>query len=322
MDNLPLVTIGIPTFNRLELLKNSLKSAIFQTYSNLEIIVSNNASTDGTKEWLESFCDPRIKVFHQDKNLRMVSNWNVCVKAATGKYFMLLSDDDFLDINFITEVIKTINSVKDEPVLCFSNLCIVNSEELPDKVKGKSLALRKEYFTEITSTKFICNFLIGKPLVFPCGILFKTKELIAIDNFPEFYTLAADAAAWIRILMQSRESSFIFSENAVAFYRRHDASATAENKKILWAQEILDLILEFQGLALKNKRTLPNEFNAVLYRAMARNLFFNSKSKMIFFKDLFLLSKKFKPTFKEFLFSAVRWNISDQNWNKIKRFLN
>ncbi len=67
----PLVTIGIPTFNRADsYLKYSLKSAVSQTYSNIEIIVSDNASTDNTETFVKSFNDPRIRYIQAKRKHR------------------------------------------------------------------------------------------------------------------------------------------------------------------------------------------------------------------------------------------------------------
>ena len=65
-----LVSIGIPTFNRSNLIKNAIQSALNQTYENIEIIISNNASTDKTIDILETFSsNKKIRVFHQEKNI-------------------------------------------------------------------------------------------------------------------------------------------------------------------------------------------------------------------------------------------------------------
>ena len=62
----PLVTIGIPTYNRGDgYLREALESALAQTYENLEIVVSDNCSTDNTGEVVEAYDDPRVSYFRQ-----------------------------------------------------------------------------------------------------------------------------------------------------------------------------------------------------------------------------------------------------------------
>lgn len=84
----PLVSIGIPTYNRANsYLKQALRSAVNQTYKNLEIIVSDNCSSDDTESVVKEFRDPRIRYFRQNKNLGAVPNCNFCLEQSQGKYF-------------------------------------------------------------------------------------------------------------------------------------------------------------------------------------------------------------------------------------------
>jgi len=102
--NSPLVTIGIPTYNRADLLKRSILSAINQNYSNVEIIVSDNASTDHTAKICLELCekDNRIKYFAQLENLGPVKNFSIVLKHAQGQYFMWLGDDDWIDPDYVS----------------------------------------------------------------------------------------------------------------------------------------------------------------------------------------------------------------------------
>lgn len=86
----PLVTIAIPTYNRANLyLTQAIESAINQTYPNLEIIISDNCSTDDTEMVIRSFKDPRIRYFRQEKNIGGNNNFNFCLKQARGEYFFI-----------------------------------------------------------------------------------------------------------------------------------------------------------------------------------------------------------------------------------------
>jgi len=93
----PKVTIGIPTMNRRGYLMLALESVLAQTYKNIEVIVSDNASTDDTLEHLSTVTDARVRVLRQSQNIGMVKNFNVTLEAATGELFLLLSDDDILE---------------------------------------------------------------------------------------------------------------------------------------------------------------------------------------------------------------------------------
>lgn len=90
----PLVSIIIPTYNRSSVLPRSIKSALNQTYSNIELIVIDDASTDDTETVLKDFSDSRISYYRQSTNLGGSAARNCGIKHSKGKYIAFLDDDD------------------------------------------------------------------------------------------------------------------------------------------------------------------------------------------------------------------------------------
>ena len=103
---MPHLTIGIPTLNRGYCLEKSINSALWQTYKNIEVIVSDNASTDNTADILAAFHDSRIREIRQTKTIDAVSNWNAILSEARGRLFMILSDDDWIEPTFAESMIS------------------------------------------------------------------------------------------------------------------------------------------------------------------------------------------------------------------------
>lgn len=100
----PLVSVGIPTFNRPEGLRRTLQLLCGQTYPNLEILVSDNASPGSeteavAREFLD--VDPRIKYFRQPSNKGAIANFRFVLEKASGDYFMWAADDDEWDPRFV-----------------------------------------------------------------------------------------------------------------------------------------------------------------------------------------------------------------------------
>ena len=87
-------SILIPTKNRAELLKDAINSILNQTYTNFEIVISDNCSEDNTEEYVKSLCEPRIKYIRQTVPLSVSENWNAANSAAEGDYIIMLGDDD------------------------------------------------------------------------------------------------------------------------------------------------------------------------------------------------------------------------------------
>ncbi len=94
----PLISIGIPTYNRAHAISDAIISVQKQGITDLELIISDNASPDNTEEVVQSFAkdDPRIKYYRQDTNIGPQANFSFTQEKARGKYFMWLSDDDEL----------------------------------------------------------------------------------------------------------------------------------------------------------------------------------------------------------------------------------
>jgi glycosyltransferase involved in cell wall biosynthesis len=116
----PLVSIGIPTYNRPEGLEKALKYLINQCYKNLEIIVSDNCSTNpDVKKILAHYStiDDRIIFFTQKENILSEPNFNFVFHQAKGNYFMWIADDDDFDDNYISECVSFLELHQDY-VLC------------------------------------------------------------------------------------------------------------------------------------------------------------------------------------------------------------
>ena len=114
-----LVTIGFPIFNRPIEMKRALDSLLSQSYSNIEIIISNDNSPNPeidriVCEYLNK--DSRIKYFLQEKSLRTVENYFFVLQQGKGEYFMWLADDDWLDLSFIENCVSFLESNLDYSV--------------------------------------------------------------------------------------------------------------------------------------------------------------------------------------------------------------
>lgn len=92
----PLLSIGIPTFNRAHLLADSLGSALAQSLPGIEIIVSDNASTDDTTAVVQALSDSRVSYVRQGTNLGAGGNLKALLEMASADYFCLLQDDDMI----------------------------------------------------------------------------------------------------------------------------------------------------------------------------------------------------------------------------------
>ncbi|WP_310485012.1 glycosyltransferase [Chamaesiphon sp. VAR_48_metabat_403] len=129
MSKQPFLTIGIPIYNGERYIRESLDSIISQDYSNLEIIISDNCSTDKTKDICLEYADrdSRIKYYEQETNLGATANFNFILKLATGTFFTWAAYDDYLATSYVR---KCIEKMQQHPTAigCCSEINFVNED--------------------------------------------------------------------------------------------------------------------------------------------------------------------------------------------------
>src|SRR5262245_49251937 len=97
----PSFSILLPTRNRLELLKHVIASILAQNDGSLEIIVSDNASSENYIDYVRTITSIPVRYIRGDAPISVSDNWNRALKAATGDYIVMLGDDDALTPGFI-----------------------------------------------------------------------------------------------------------------------------------------------------------------------------------------------------------------------------
>ena len=108
MTSNPLVSIGMPTWNRAHCIRESLDSLLGQTYQNIELIISDNASPDGTEEICRQYAkeDERVRYIRQKENIGVINNYNYVLRESRGDYFMWACDDDLWEKEFIRKLLQ------------------------------------------------------------------------------------------------------------------------------------------------------------------------------------------------------------------------
>lgn len=116
----PLVTIAIPTYNRLEYLKEAVASASCQTFRNLEILVGDDGPTSTIPSWIREaqVREPRLRYQKNEKNVGLSANWNYVTRAARGEFIIIIGDDDRLRPTFVEKLVPLLTPEID---VAFSN---------------------------------------------------------------------------------------------------------------------------------------------------------------------------------------------------------
>jgi glycosyltransferase involved in cell wall biosynthesis len=157
----PLVSVGIPTFNRPEGLRRTLNLICHQTYSNLEILISDNASPGPeTEQVAREFAarDERIRYFRQPTNVGPTGNFRFVLAESSGEYFMWAPDDDEWDASFIETCLAAANprcSVMTNFTTLFRESNTRQDSSVPELSPDSSLAQNvKRFFANMQPSLF------------------------------------------------------------------------------------------------------------------------------------------------------------------------
>ena len=106
------LSIGLPVHNGELFIERAIESILAQTFTDFELIISDNASTDSTQEICQNFSkkDDRIRIFKQEKNIGIHRNFYFLLSQAKGKYFAWTAVDDYLDKDFMEKNLKVLES--------------------------------------------------------------------------------------------------------------------------------------------------------------------------------------------------------------------
>lgn len=126
-DIAPRVSIGLPVFNGENYLEEAITSILAQTFTDFELIISDNASTDHTKEIAQIYAarDPRIRFYRNEVNRGAAWNFNRVVELARGGYFKWAAHDDLIRPAFLQECVDTLDA-DESAVLCFCHADVID----------------------------------------------------------------------------------------------------------------------------------------------------------------------------------------------------
>lgn len=217
----PLVTIAIPTLNRAALLQDCLAAALGQTYGNFEVLVSDNASTDGTAQRLKDISDRRLRIIRQKVNIGLLRNLNVLLEQARGEYVVFVPDDDRIAPHMLERCVALIRYEQNIPAIV--TLCDVSFLAQGQTWRAPG---NQTLGTGIwNGAEILYEFLKDRMSVAMCSVMYRTERLRAAGGFPLDFPYAADIAAWGPLLLEGRAG---LVNEACATIALHSASQTSD----------------------------------------------------------------------------------------------
>ncbi|HYB40791.1 MAG TPA: glycosyltransferase family A protein, partial [Candidatus Methylomirabilis sp.] len=125
----PRVSVGVPVFNGDRFLRAALDSILGQTFQDYEIIISDNASEDGTEEICRDYAtrDPRVRYSRLSTNLGANPNFNRVVELSRGTYFKLANADDLCNPDLLARCVAVLDGQR-EVVLCYGQTTLIGED--------------------------------------------------------------------------------------------------------------------------------------------------------------------------------------------------
>lgn len=214
----PLVSICIPTYNHAHFLPVAIRSALAQTERDLELLVVDNCSADGTQAVVDEFCrtDARVRYVRNEMNLGLVGNLNRCLELSKGRYVKYLLADDLLEPDCVKTMVGAMAS-SPAAILVACQRQLVDMALQPIRIAGlqdRSGLLDGRRMIEYTL--FDGNY-IGEPT----ATLFRRQD--ALRGFSADFKRLVDVEMWFHLL---EKGDLLYLDKPLVKVRQHDDQET------------------------------------------------------------------------------------------------
>jgi glycosyltransferase involved in cell wall biosynthesis len=204
----PVVSIIIPTYNRAALLANAIQSVRLQTYSDFELIIVDDASTDNTREVAKDFHDSRIQYLPLVHNRGVSTARNAGLKECRGKYIAFLDSDDEWVPEKLAKQIQVFETSDEKVGAIYSSINIIDGQAIQQKDNQVTIA------GDIYENLLYQNF-VGTP----SSVIVKRESLTAETLFDPLLRCAEDWDFWLQI---AKNWHFARITEPLIIYRNHN----------------------------------------------------------------------------------------------------
>ena len=225
------VTVGIPTINRSSLALRAVRSALAQTYGDMEVIVSDDASTDDTIARLRELHDSRLILFEQKQRLGLVGNFDFCLRHASGEFFLLLGDDDVL---LHTAIERLSEPFLHPPSLASGSLGVVWCPCVIADEKNTRFWTTEAGPEMETSASLLTALFAGNRGPRLSSVLLRTRDAIAVGGYDKKYGDLCDIGNWGRASLLHPNAVCV--REPLVQYTQHHGSTTSQSAIQQWQQ--------------------------------------------------------------------------------------
>ncbi len=313
--NQPFFSIVIPTYNRYQNLKKAINSILLQDFKDFEIVISDNHSTDKTKQIVKSFKDKRIRYFKNSKNFGAEGNYKKAFNRAKGKYIFSMGDDDLI---IFKDTLTKVRKIIIEKKVDFVRLNLIEK-----KIAGEGLRksiIKYERNIQIkrgASSEKILAFLSRVAVGHIAGLVFKNKKSIGnlVLEFPDI--------PWMKIIYPTvKEGGAFFIANyyMVITWSQGEISSHYFPRKDgrLMFEQLMDYVLNLiPSSRLANYKW--NYFKNYIILQPVIKLYSNNENLVKFNQRLVILEPRLKKNFKFYILFAFAFIFPSSFWKFIRK---
>ena len=265
----PLVTIMIPTYNQALFIEQTVESALSQTYQNLEVVVSDDNSSDNTSQILKRFeSEPRFIYNRNPKNLGRVGNYrHLLYKLSHGNWVINLDGDDFFtDENFVQEAVNITQEF--DVVLVGAKYCKQINDKSP--INHPSLFDNSKFRYKILDGLHDAIANVGALGMGHLTEMYNAK--LARDiGFYNQDIITADSESMLRLLMHGK---FGFLNKQVAVWRHHGSNASQDSDFEYFYETFrgFDSVYQY-GIKLEKDSSVLDTFRSKSYTLLYQRIF-------------------------------------------------
>ncbi len=209
LNSAPLVSVLIPTFNQGHYIREAVDSALSQKWPSVEVVVSDNHSTDDTAAVLKRCQDSRLRVIRPAAHVSMFANYQYAAEAAGGRYVVCLSSDDTLRSDFISTLVQCLE--EDARLAYAYSAC-----ELIDKDGRRRGTSRHRFGSRRRNGRRELRHAIGGHRGILSAMLIRRQSFITAGGFDPRFQIAGDWSLILRLLTQG---DVMYVDRELAQYR-------------------------------------------------------------------------------------------------------
>ncbi|PIT88174.1 MAG: hypothetical protein COU29_04145 [Candidatus Magasanikbacteria bacterium CG10_big_fil_rev_8_21_14_0_10_36_32] len=247
------VSINLITYNRADFIVQAMDSILLQTFSDWELIIIDDASTDNTKELVDSYLlkDSRIKYVKQENRCGISRSRNAALKLSVGKYIAVLdSDDVWSDSNKLKKQVEFLDNNSD--------YCLVGCGVEVINKQGDRL---KKYCNPGEDEEIRKTILIKNPFAHS-SVAYRKQTIDQLIGYDESLKIGEDYDLWLRMGKVGKMANL---NNIFIFYRKHTANISVLDRNIA-LQNNFDIISKY-------KEDYPNYFLAYWKRKIRKIIY-------------------------------------------------